>query len=264
MRSRRVTGGTDRAQLEAVRWLSVLLLVVLAGCPSDPGVQGNSSDAESGDDGDFGDPAPTAPRSTCRTDDECRPAAATCCECPTFAVNEDDPLYLACVDVTCDSAPTCSATSAVCGPSGTCELACEPVTCDVSFVGGYATDAAGCLTCAAAVPAGECTADVECVQTRADCCGCAAGGADTAVPASTLSGFDDMLGCDGDIACPGVDVCEADAAPTCTQGRCALLASAPPAGACGDSNPLCPAGQVCMLNLDPDATVRGLGVCVPE
>ena len=249
-----------------MRCVLALLLVLASGCPSDSerGLTGDSEASDDGLDPDVSSPPPEL--SSCEIDADCAPAAATCCECPTFAVGVDDPLNQACVDVTCDDVPTCSATDAICGPNGTCELACNVVDdCDASFPDGFATDAAGCLVCAPAVVADECTADAGCVETRADCCGCTGGGASTAVPVSAQSAFDDALGCGPDVACPGIDTCDPDAEPTCTQGRCELLSDLAPAGACGDSDlPPCPAGQQCVLNLDPAATVRGLGVCVPQ
>lgn len=223
-------------------------------------------DGTSADDG--GDSAPTDPSgqpfTSCRDDLDCRPAAATCCECPTFAVTADDPLYQACLGVECPAPTGCSASDAVC-TAGRCQLACEPLACDAAFAQGFATDAAGCLTCDPALALGtDCTTDRECVQTRADCCGCASGGADTAVPASEQGSFDAMLGCAADAVCPGVPVCAADAAPRCVQGDCALLTGELPAGACGRPDlAACPAGEVCTLNLDDDATDRGLGICAP-
>lgn len=224
---------------------------------------GTGDSDEASDDGVPIDPS-GQPGAACAIDDDCRPAAATCCECPTFAVAADDPLYQACLNVECPAGPQCSASSAVCD-QGRCGLACEPLACNVSFATGFATDAAGCLVCEPAVAIGDdCTADAGCVQTRADCCGCANGGADTAVAASELGGFDDGLGCADSDPCPGVSVCEAEAAPRCVQGSCALLRGETPPAACGRSDlPGCPAGQACVLNLDGDATVRGLGICTP-
>ncbi len=209
----------------------------------------------------FGETAP----GQCATDGDCRPAASTCCECPTFAVTTGDPIATACTGVTCPVMPTCAATVAAICEQGRCTLACEPMACAATYDGGYALDGSGCLTCAPAAPVADataCASDGECVETRADCCGCAAGGADTAVLAGTEAAFDASLACDPHAACPAISTCEADAAPRCVQGRCALLAGAAPANACGGANlPACSAGQVCTVNLDPDATDRGLGVC---
>jgi hypothetical protein len=247
-----------------------LLLVLVSGCPSDSERLSNGDEAagddasDDVDDPDVGNPAPEL--SACVIDDDCVAVAATCCECPSFAVHVDDPLNSACLDVDCDNMPTCSKTSAVC-QAGFCQLTCDAVACDTPFPDGYATDAAGCLVCAPAVIADECTADEGCVETREDCCGCQGGGSNTAVPVSTQGAFDDALDCEQGVACPGVDTCDPNAEPMCTQGRCELLSSLPPAGACGDGDPslpACPTGQACVLNLDPAATVRGLGVCVPQ
>lgn len=271
MGSRRVTSGTRRAFLGLVRCVLALLLVLVSGCPSDTerlsnGDEAFGDDGTDSDDPDISNPAPEL--SACIMDEDCAPAAATCCECPTFAVNVDDPLNQACSDVDCDNVPTCSASDAICGPNGTCELACNPIVCPdgaTQFPDGFATDAAGCLICAPAVVADECSADAGCVETREDCCGCEGGGANTAVPVSTQGAFDDALDCEPDVACPGIDTCDPNAEPICTQGRCELLSDLPPAGACGDTDlAACPAGQQCVLNLDPAATVRGLGVCVPQ
>jgi hypothetical protein len=113
--------------------------------------------------------------------------------------------------------------------------------------------------------ANGCTVDSDCVQTRADCCGCARGGQDTAVLATGLTAFDGSLNCEMDPVCPGVDTCEPMAAPRCVQGRCELLATDMlPAQACGRPDlPACPSGTVCTVNSDASANEQGVGVCGP-
>ncbi len=217
-----------------------------------------------GDDG-MTDPVGETVGGRCVADVDCRPAASTCCECPTFAVAASDPIATACTGVMCPSAPTCAAAVAAVCEQGLCALACEPMACSATYDQGYALDASGCLTCAPASPVADasgCAIDSDCVETRADCCGCAAGGVDTAVLVGTEAAFDANLACDPHSACPAISTCQADAAPRCVQGRCALLAGPTPANACGGANlPACPAGQACTVNLDRDATDRGLGVC---
>ena len=160
-----------------------------------------------------------------------------------------------------------SARRALCG-DGTCALACPTIDCTVPCDDGFAVDAEGCLVCACAPapPAPECMFDTDCVQVPADCCGCAQGGADTAVPAAAEEEHRDGLACPPAPVCPGVDVCEPGATVTCAAGRCALGdGGAPmgvPDGACGTPDlPACPAGQVCVLNADDEATLAGVGVC---
>ena len=142
-------------------------------------------------------------------------------------------------------------------------LACKPVTCAMSCADGYVIDASGCEECACAAPSGgQCAGDGDCVRVRADCCGCAGGGQDTAVAASDAAAYDAQLMCPANPSCSGVDSCPPDESPACVQGACQLVKPLP-AGACGRSDlPACPAGQVCTLNVDDGATERGLGVCM--
>ncbi len=264
-----------------VRIAIVVAGLALAGCTS----AAESSFASDDDDGAFGDPA--APPD-CQVDLDCVAAGATCCECPTFALPASSGWEDACADVDCPSpsGQSCPLTEAVC-ESGACVLRCEAVACDLSCPGGFAADAFGCLVCEChgGPPANEeCAVDEDCVQVPADCCGCAMGGTDTAVPAGTAGEFEDSLGCDTTPACPGVDVCEPGLHPTCLGGTCRLVADdagggtdAPDAGVpnepsddpvrCGtDSLPPCPSGEACILN-DPaaeDASSEGVGVCRPE
>ena len=202
----------------------------------------------------------------CAEDDDCIPAAATCCECPTFAVPADDPGQRACNGVECEAHACPGNVRAACS-AGQCVLACRAMACVRAEPGGYAADANGCLTCAPApvppAPAGACGGDGDCARTRADCCGCAEGGADTAVPASELGGFDASLGCSSAPLCPSVDTCVAGETAQCVQGACKLVGPLP-AGACGRPDlPACPSGQACIVNVDERATAHGLGVCVP-
>ncbi|MEJ7597656.1 MAG: hypothetical protein WKG01_07085 [Kofleriaceae bacterium] len=219
-----------------------------------------AADPSPDDDGHF----PGQP--SCAIDTDCALAAATCCECPTFAVSTLDPVYQACRGVECPDRECAANVTARCNDRQECELACAPAVCDVtSCPAGYAIDdASGCLSCACAVPATTCTLDTDCVQTRADCCGCANGGTDTAVPRVEQAAYDEMLGCMADPQCPGVDACEAGAAPRCVQGRCELLAGGLPPGACGRADlPACGAGEVCMVNANDQGNMHGVGVCQP-
>lgn len=197
----------------------------------------------------------------CSADSDCVAVAPTCCECPTFAVHADDPLAKSCSGVDCtEPGDACTVTGAIC-QAGTCVLACAAVACTETHASGYAVDASGCLSCAAATPDTYCTAASDCVQTRADCCGCAGGGMDTAVPATMRGSYDDMLACPSDPLCPGTNTCDAGEQPVCAQGRCELLAPLP-ANACGRPDlPACPAGTICTVNVDPVATAHGVGVC---
>ena len=106
-------------------------------------------------------------------------------------------------------------------------------------------------------------------RVAADCCGCERGGMATAVPADEADSFMEGLGCTSDVACPDVDVCDADDTPRCLGGRCMLEAgngqSEPGVSiACGhpDLAP-CPDGMQCVLNSSPTDNAGGLGVCEP-
>ena len=240
--------------------LFVLLAVIaLGGCPT---ASRESLGADNGDDGAGGG----APRG-CTRDDECVLAATKCCDCPAFAVSAADPSVRACTGVQCPVPSTCSENVEAQCNAGQCELGCRPLACNLSCADGFTIDeTTGCLACACATPPpGGCTADSQCVATRADCCGCHFGGTDTAVLASERASFDAALGCPPSPSCPAVDICEPGAAPRCVQGRCELIASSGvPAGACGRSDlPACPAGQVCTINRDPAASALGVGVCTP-
>lgn len=234
---------------------SLLLAVVLCGCP-----QASRDAAGIGDDNATPDPGAKAP---CSDDLDCELAARTCCECPTFALSAGDPKLDACSDVECPPMEgTCSAIHAVC-ERNQCTVACEPLAVTRTCESGFATDAAGCLidACAALGPP-SCSDDADCVATRADCCGCARGGRDTAVPAAQRNGHDAQLGCTGDEVCPEVDTCVPGETPRCAQGTCKLIAGALPADACGRPDlPPCADGQTCTVNASDPADQYGVGVC---
>jgi hypothetical protein len=201
----------------------------------------------------------------CVDDSDCVPAAATCCECPTFAVMRNDPVVRACASVECQKDQCAQNVTTRCSAEHRCELVCKAFACDQ--VGppcayGYAIDDNGCLSCECAVPAPNgCVADIDCTQTRADCCGCARGGDDTAVLVTERQSYDAMLMCPATPACPGIDVCTSDE-PTCVQGRCALVSPDLPADACGRADlPPCGAGRVCLVNVSDQANMHGVGVC---
>jgi hypothetical protein len=242
-----------------VRALLVTSLFFVAACFGKVALE----DAQAGDD----NPTPEPAFAICNVDADCIPAAATCCECPTFATRFDDPKAAVCDDVDCPMSDCPDNVSPVCDSTiGQCVLVCKPLVCETTCASGYAVDGAGCLTCACAEPppsnAGGCRDDGECVRTRADCCGCERGGFDTAVLASQAAGFDDGLMCESDPACPGNNTCTADQ-PTCAQGFCQLLPPKPP-GTCGSaSDAACPANTVCTVNANDQANLYGLGVCLP-
>ncbi|CAN5800289.1 hypothetical protein BH11MYX3_BH11MYX3_47520 [soil metagenome] len=248
-----------------VRFLGAILVLVplaLAACP------GSRNDALSGagGEGDDNGGAGNAPQ-LCNREEDCSLAAATCCDCPSFAVNQKDPAVRACTGVTCPGKDSCADNVHAACEDGMCVLACSPLACSASCAAGLAIDeATGCLSCACAVPEPNgCMADTDCVETRADCCGCHFGGNDTAVPASQRGAYDAQLGCPSSPACPVVNVCQPGAAPRCIQGRCELVVtSGLQATACGrDDLPACPSGQICTVNIDPQASLLGVGVCVP-
>jgi hypothetical protein len=253
--------------------LALLAGLVLALAPACSGATGDEDalpgSDEGGDDGDPGDDATNPPPpagATCSLDPGCEAAASTCCACPTFAVPAGSGWNDACEDVPCPAPPSCPAVEAACADGG-CALVCTEITCDATCETGFAVDAAGCLTCACAPrsPA-ACAEASDCVQVPADCCGCARGGADTAVLAGAATDHVRDLGCTGGEACPDIDVCQPAAAPVCRGGACALASEdGPPGvpdGACGraDLAP-CPTGERCVLNRSPAADAAGVGIC---
>jgi|SRR5688572_19977147 hypothetical protein len=207
---------------------------------------------------------------SCVEDADCRGAGASCCGCAEYAVNVESEWAMACEDIECPP-PTgaCTGLVARCDPDeALCVLGCAEVACDQTCPDGFMVDAAGCLTCSCAfgtdVP--ECEADTDCVRVPADCCGCANGGTDTAIPAADVGDHEAELDCDADPVCPGVDVCEPGVAAVCDRGACVLAAESDgdvlPPGACGTADlPPCPDGQTCVLNSDDAATMAGVGIC---
>lgn len=250
-----------------MRALAPLVLLVAAlgacfdGAAADKATNGSGSGFGSGS----GSGSVGSTLDACMVDGDCTLAAASCCACPTFAVGVSDPYAGACADVTCPTPPTCGDSLVAACRDFVCVAACREVTCAASCDGGFALDAAGCLTCACAPPdhgGGGCVHDSDCVEVAADCCGCMAGGMDTAVLASEAAAFEASLGCSADVHCPPTNTCMAGASPRCIQGSCALVTAGLPAGACGRPDlPACPSGQVCILDRDPDATALGVGVC---
>lgn len=238
-----------------MRPLLVLVLAALAGCPA----QLDASKAPGSN--DLGDGA--APME-CTSDLDCQPAGLKCCDCPTYARPVTDPAAQACGGVMCPTSSCPDNVQAACDV-GQCVLVCKPLACDLSCASGFAVDANGCEACACAAPtgpAGGCTSDQDCVRTRADCCGCAGGGGDTAVLASEQASYDASLMCPDNPSCTGVDTCAPDLAPACLGGGCQLVSPLPP-NACGRSDlPACPSGTICTLNADDAATQQGVGVCM--
>jgi hypothetical protein len=246
-----------------VRSAALLCLVVLAACP-----QSNEADRSGeipGDAGGFGTGGNG--KSACKVSADCVPAAATCCDCPAFAINVDDPAHRACTGVTCPGNRTCPDNVTAACEQGFCVLACVEMACSETCAAGYTIDPTGCLSCACAVPEPYgCMVDGDCVETRADCCGCQRGGMDTAVLASEQASFDAALHCSGTTTCPQVPACEPDVSPHCIQGRCELTSSSGlPPGACGRADlPACPASSVCTVNTSDQVNMQGVGVCVAQ
>lgn len=220
-----------------------------------------------------------APPSQCFVDEDCLLAGPTCCDCPSYALPLSSGWGDTCANVDCPmpgpmDPGACTPLVARC-ELGACIATCAPVACDMSCAEGFLVDANGCLTCACnqgpALP--TCMQDSDCVEVPADCCGCARGGIDTAVPASIAQEYVDSLMCPPDPtlgACPDVDTCEPGRVPRCRDYQCALVGPndpgwpEPPPGACGRPDlPPCPTGQVCVLNQNSDAGPLGLGVCQP-
>lgn len=236
---------------------ALLLLIVFAISPACVG--DISSNASLGDDDGMGEAF-----SRCTVDTDCIAVGDTCCDCPTFAVNVEDPIHRACSPVECPASECAANVAAVCSEEQRCELVCKPLACAAgpSCEHGFALDQNGCLTCECAVPvANGCTLDSDCTQTRADCCGCRQGGFDTAVRVTDRASFDAMLMCPPEPACPGVDTCTTDE-PTCVAGRCVLVSPMLPGGACGRPDLFaCPGNTVCVVNTSDQANMHGVGVC---
>lgn len=216
---------------------------------------------DSGGGGGSGSGSGAPNQALCSVDEDCAPAAATCCDCPTFATRADDPLVTSCADVECGGGQCESDVAAVCS-NGACRLACPEIACPASCEYGYKLDDTACMTCECAAPeVTECRADTECVQTAADCCGCQQGGKDTAVPAGTEDAYHEMMGCPASPQCPQVDTCVGDQAPHCVQGSCELIGPLP-ADACGRPDlPACGGGAACVVNVSDQANMHRVGVC---
>jgi hypothetical protein len=233
------------------------LLVALGACWS------SQEDVAAGDDGQL-DPQGYG---ECASAADCVLAASTCCACPDFAM-PDMGWEDGCQDIECPMPADCPAIAADC-VEGACTTVCAPVTCDLSCEGGFAADAAGCLVCACGAgetPPASCVEDADCVEVPADCCGCAQGGEDTAVPAAYADAAVESLMCPTDPACPQIDVCDPSAAPRCVSGTCALVPGTSDGldVGCGRPDlPTCPEGTVCVLNADSDAQSQGVGTCQP-
>lgn len=255
--------------------LSLVCVLAAAGCTSSSGESLAADEGDRDEDDDSGGGGLGSPEGAeCELAIDCVAAGSTCCECPTFAVSAASGYEEACADVSCDPAPTgCALTEPACN-GGRCELVCVQVATEMSCADGFARDDFGCLIDVCADPGtstAECDGDEDCVQVPADCCGCARGGSDTAVPAGTEDDYDDGLACPPDPSCPGVDVCDPDSEPRCIGGSCRLAAppSDPgeddqPSVLCGTADtPPCPDGQVCVLNHPDagDATQLGAGSC---
>jgi len=234
----------------------LILAVLVSGCSD------SQLDAQGlgGDDGDGSGAA--APE--CATANDCAFGAAKCCDCPTYAAPKSDPAVNACTGVMCPVTTTCPMNVALACNAGRCELACAPMECTLSCADGFAVGANGCVACQCAeVTSRSCTADQDCAEAPADCCGCAKGGHDTAVPASQLADYIAGLNCPTNPSCPGNNTCDAADGPACVQGACDLVVPAP-AAACGRPDlPACAAGSHCVVNADTAATAHGLGLCEP-
>ncbi|HEY5952674.1 MAG TPA: hypothetical protein VIV40_44550, partial [Kofleriaceae bacterium] len=191
-----------------------LVLAACNGSLEDNALGGGSDGAGSGSGGGAG------AYSECHVASDCVAAGPKCCDCPTHAVPVNDPAQQACANVDCPT-PSCGSPMQASCDAGKCTLVCSPVQCDasVSCADGFATDANGCLTCACAVPtATECGVDGDCAEVRADCCGCALGGNDTAVPASQVTAWEAQLMCPANPSCPGINTCAPDLAAHCIAG----------------------------------------------
>ena len=246
-----------------MRPLLFVLLVALAGCFG--ALDSRAATEDDGDGGGSGSGMGGASFEECRFADDCVPAGPKCCDCPTHAVPVDDPAQKACENVDCPL-PTCGSPMEAACEGGKCVLVCSPVACDsASCADGFATDANGCLTCQCAIPTStECNADNQCARVRADCCGCALGGNDTAVPAGSVTAWEQQLMCPANPSCPEVNTCAPDLAARCVAGECTLVAGLLPPNACGRPDlPACPQGEVCTVNASDPATMQGVGVCLP-
>lgn len=242
-----------------MRFVLVTFVLLLAGCPGslEDRTAGADDNAGSGSGGGAG-----GLPSECQIASDCVAAGPKCCDCPTHAVPISDPAQQACENVDCP-VKTCGSPMQADCEAGKCVLVCSPVTCDATCADGYATDGNGCLTCACEVPqVRECSADSECVRSRADCCGCSMGGNDTALPMTLVASYEAQLMCPTNPSCPTVDTCAPDLSARCIAGECTLVSGGLPPNACGRPDlPACATGEACTLNANDQATMQGVGVC---
>jgi len=247
------------------------LLLALAACPGSLNDRASGAD-DNGSGSGSGSGAGGLPYNECHFAVDCVPAGPKCCDCPTHAVPVTDPVQMACANVDCPT-PSCPSPMEAACESGKCVLVCSPVDHDAfgncntaSCADGFATDGNGCLTCACAAPTvHECIADGECARVRADCCGCMMGGNDAAVPASQVGEWEAMLNCPTNPSCPTQNTCAPDLAARCVAGECTLVSGALPGNACGRPDlPSCGADEVCTVNANDQATMQGVGVCLPR
>ena len=246
-----------------MRFALVAMLALVAGCPGAIKEDGQAA----GDDGNGSGSGFGSVPAECAQAIDCVPAGPKCCDCPTHAVPASDPTQKACAAVDCGPMSCGSPMEAAC-VNQRCELVCAPVACDAnaSCPYGFETDANGCLTCtcAQAPSAPQCSLDNECARVKDDCCGCAMGGKDTAIPQTDVASHDAMLGCSANPSCPGGNTCAADLSARCVQGECELVSGQIPANACGRADlAMCPAEQACTVNANDQATMYGVGVCQP-
>jgi len=234
----------------------MLVSAVSAGCPS------SAADASFEGGGDAGGSGNAA--AECSLDSDCQPAAAKCCDCPTYATPKTASDIQACAGVMCPVSTCPANVRPACSNDGRCELACVAMACTESCADGFAVDDNGCLTCQCAqVATRACLASSDCTRVAADCCGCVNGGVDTAVPTAGVASHHASLDCPSSPSCPAGNSCQADLVPACIQGACDLVAPLP-AAACGRPDlPACPSAQVCTVNADSAATAQAVGECEP-
>ncbi len=247
--------------------LAVLLLSI--GCLDQS--TSKSGDPESGDGG--GEPDDRQGADQCTTPTDCVLAASTCCECPSFSAPVGGGYDAGCEEVECGPQQgVCPAVEPRCD-TGTCVMVCSPLVADRTCAEGFVRDEAGCLRneCVVSDEIAICEVDDDCQKIPADCCGCALGGVDHAVPAADADSFLGSLDCPPGPECPGVDVCDSEQVPRCIAGACTLGVASTDVDPllsqlCGTPQlSLCPPASLCMLNAeDGNASALGVGLCVPE
>ena len=125
-----------------MRFVLALVALALAGCPTRAADEATALPGSSDDAGNGSAPY------RCVQDVDCVPAAATCCECPAFAVHVDEPANRACDGVGCPMPEsTCMDNVRAACDDGQCVLACAPMACPAACANGYLMDATGCLSC---------------------------------------------------------------------------------------------------------------------